>query len=239
MPATRKSSKRSVSSKKLKRMYTKNVAMKLTVPRLSFNNSGKTVSPFVIKQFRYGETVNQQTGVGGAFGGEQVFNLSSIFKPNWLFAGHQPYGRDEVGAQYGAYLIEEVAWKLQWGTPTATAVYAGAMLQTGSQSFTVAGQFLETVIEKPGFIMRRLPSDGTDTIISGKMTMWGLYGITKEQYLNQTASFGALWGASPSVATYLRWAIIHNGGGNGVFANCTVVVDYKVRCFNTNIMAIS
>lgn len=159
--------------------------------------------------------------------GNQVYRLNSIFAPNFSTAADNTNSYtafySKLSAIYFKYIVYAVSVHIEFLQPSTPGVSGVAIVQASSDTADLAGFSLwQNVLSAPN-CMNAVPlmsvgtgaSGSTSHMITRKIWLHNLEGITQAQYAAQESIYGASFGASPSATPWLRVGCIDQLKGGG------------------------
>ena len=91
---------------KPRRKVAKKKAYKRTKVAQLSGKDGSFIAQSAQTRHIYGETINVATFAGVI--NDHIYNLNSVFDPNYTGGGHQPLGRDQMATFYNRYRVDKV-----------------------------------------------------------------------------------------------------------------------------------
>lgn len=167
-----------------------------------------------------------QAGTVGGLAADQVFNLSSLFDPDFTGVGYQPVNFDQFALMYEKYLVLEVEIIAECCSGTTNVFQAGITVNDESTS-----QSDYRVLIGNGQCQWKLlqPQGGTDKArLTMTVDMAKFHGVTKKSYMADD-SYKALMTASPQEAGFVHCWIADNGSSSTTTSNWLVELRYKVQ----------
>lgn len=107
--------------------------------------------------FRYHSNHLLNPGAGVCV--DQVFSANGMYDPDITGTGHQPYGFDQMMANYDHYTVMGSRCIVEWTNTTALPVHAVIALRDSASSLT--GTTTDTLLEQPG-IKHKLSKAGSN-----------------------------------------------------------------------------
>jgi len=151
---------------------------------------GQVIANEVVATLRYTDRI-ALTSVNGA-ATTHVFNLNSIFDPDYTGSGHKPLGYTVYESLYNKYRVLECSWKIE-----ATSLsYSAVMTVTPQNSITGAG-FSYLVAERDQSEMHIVPIQPNHPVkFNGKVKLHQLTGRSLSEYKTDDI-YSANFGFSP------------------------------------------
>ncbi len=178
------------------------------------------------------------SGAAGVCGSEWAFRLNSCYDPDYTYAGHQPYGYDQLAAVYGFYIVNAVDVEVIFHDPTVDGLAVCALAQPSSASMTLPGKTNDIVAEMEFGAVGFLSNTGGQKLRMAKtFDLARVEGITKSQYDAQVGVYGAAVTTNPSLSPWLRIAASDTNGNSGSVVRVTVNLIYHTRFFRRNALA--
>lgn len=133
---------------------------------------------------------------------DYVFNLNSLFDPNFTSTGHQPYGRDTYATLYNRYRVFRTDYIISCSSlaSTTTATYR---VIVGANNTQTAYTSADTAAESPNFRTFHVQGASTSIMIKGSYYLPSLTGVTPKQYASDDR-FQALMSADPAESLCLH-----------------------------------
>lgn len=188
--------------------------------------------------FKYCETFQLTSGIGGVGGVEQVFRLNSLFDPNFTGVGHQPYMWDQMAQIYSTYNVTAVSIVVDWFSMAGPNNCGVMALQASTGAFSTAGKTLDSLKEKPGTLIAypRYAGSGHNTCNLGRIELSDLEGCNPERIQNDDR-FSAGVSANPDNTPYLRLNAADGTGTGEAGLWCTVTIIYHTRLYDRKTLA--
>lgn len=182
----------------------------------------------------YSESLtNMTSGLIGVFGTENVYRLGSIFDPNFAVGGHQPIGRDILAQIYNKYKVYGVTVDLHWSDAGGDGGICGVMINSSSDSTTLAGMSAETAVEKPNVFRGFVNDTGNQQWHFKKYFDLGkIEGLTSSQFKNDIQQYCAGMGTDPTLTPYLRLSVANIAQTSGIKVHCDVKLTYHVKFYD-------
>lgn len=182
---------------------------------------------------KYAETVELTTGTTGLFGTQQVWQLASLFDPNYTGTGHQPYGFDQLAAEYRRYRVNAVKVQLIFTDPGSDGLVAGAGLMASGFSNNLAGQSVDAIKERPNCQTRTVNASGKQYVIMNFYAdLARIEGISKKQYAGDMSSYSAPINQSPSQSPSIVTAVGSDRGASGITVMCRITIKYYAQFYH-------
>lgn len=173
-------------------------------------------------------------------GAEIKFLLNAIFDTNATGGGHQPYGYDQMAALYSKYLVHKTSVNVIAQTVSGSGAMAlGFSVQSSSNTTDLAGEALSDVIEKSMNSVMFLDCTGATRMKKFAFQMHTVEGITKSQYNDDLANYGALVTANPILSPILRIALSDNSGASAITLNTSIILQFEVEFYDRLTLAAS
>lgn len=218
------------SKKRTKKRTSYSTPARFASPRTSVPSSISGVGTVVKAKLIYVEkdvTINPGLGTAGTY----LFNLSSLFDPNFTGVGHQPTGFDQFMAMYEQYLVvgAQITVAYQNAASASTSgLVVGITLNDTSTTSTDCRQYMEngnTVWD----VTTGLPDSHGMTILKQYVSMPQFHGVTLNQYLSDD-NYKGTSSASPVESVWATiWAQDITVAGDPPGCNIIVEIDFDVR----------
>lgn len=156
-------------------------------------------------------------------GGQQIYNLNSLFDPDRTGTGHQPYGFDQMAALYNRYRVLRTGYRIVVSASSPFGLLVLPLNGLLSAAITTAATFA-TAAENPRAKVWQVGPTGNSKIISGNISLNDLNGCLLEEYLADDR-FESQVAASPSEIIVLYIGYINSS------AAATIGVYYTVELF--------
>lgn len=115
-----------------------------------------------VVSLHYTDLINVDAGASGVIG-DYVFSCNGLFDPDSTGGGHQPYGFDQIAAQYGKYVVKSSRIKV-WCWNDAASDPVILMVQVRPTSTTQDGNAPAYQGEQPGIVKTVLSPKGADDL---------------------------------------------------------------------------
>lgn len=194
--------------------------------------ASRIVPDRLITTLHYHEIVSMSDGAGG----DQQWNLNSLFDPNRSGTGHQPLGFDQLATLYQRYRVLKAAWKVQTVPVFGPIIPIVAVVPTNNT--TSLATAIDTACELPysqnklcGGIYTAAGTSPEPQSIRGSCSLDKIYGCTAAE-LKGSDRYQALVSADPSETAILH--CVFNEIAGGVDGAVTFCVDiwYTVEMFD-------
>lgn len=168
-----------------------------------------TADPFTPTRnlsLKYSDIFVNNTNISAALYGNQLdLKLNSIFAP--VAGGHQPYGRDSLALIYQRYCVTGCDVRLKWSTNVVNPVLCTAALTLPGFLESMTGTGFSTIADQPNALTRLCGGVGAPAVVMNfKFDLPRLLGITKSQYIANSADYGSVMTASPAQSFFLSIA---------------------------------
>jgi len=190
--------------------------------------------PRQLVEHTYGQVIRvaNDAVTSNKLGSATVVSLNDIFSPGGAGA-HQPYGRDQMAALYGAYKVHAVIMRVAHqqsvvGTPNASTLIMG--INSPSSGITYTGLDLQTAMEQPSVEWVQ-SSWGFMREFTKRFDIARIVGVSKEEFQADTSVYAALAGASPSKTCSVSFACGSETAGTTSSICLTVELTYVVEWF--------
>jgi len=163
----------------------------------------------------------------------RVFNLSSVFDPDFTGIGHQPLQFDQIHRLYGNYLVNHVDIDITVTDPDTDGCWVGFLCRTAANvNASAFGRSISYIGEHKNATLKALNASGDQkTSFKKRIYLHTLNGIKKSEYnaLRNTI-YGAPVGGSPTRNSFCE---IVNVSGTGP-SSVTIVakLDFNVTFFD-------
>jgi hypothetical protein len=163
--------------------------------------------------------------------------LNSLFDPDFTFAGHQPYGFDQLAAIYNSYLVTAVTVDMTFTDPAIDGLICAAVVQPSLAATTLAGVSPPTAVEWPFTARAFLNNTGEQKVrFLRRFTMEEIEGLSKVQYTAALSQYGALVSANPTNSPWLRVAVASLDAAASGSARFQVLLTYEVEMYQRSIL---
>lgn len=139
-------------------------------------------------------------------GNEYVFNMNSLYDPNFTGSGHQPYWYDQLNNIYKKYRVLGFRVRVTFITPSTTTMWCATHINDSQDSYSFTGIVPEQIGEKEyGKMFANIPTGGAGNVIwdSGYVSIHKLEGMSFNQFLADDG-FAANINANPAAIAQLR-----------------------------------
>ena len=217
MPTRQRSTKKRVTRKRGKRPAR---ARKSRVSR-SFG-SGMPSKMFL--KLKYSELYALAYGGAGIVSNNQ-WNLTSLFKPNYTSAGHQPYLFDQYKLLYNRYRVYGVKWSVSFiSSDTAQQYDCFVLIRPDTVFNTNAETTLESTNCKRTILGIESGGNNVKTL-SGYVSCAQACALSKREY-NASPNTAALISASPSLVPILNTMVSNQNTGAAGSVNIRINLIY-------------
>lgn len=195
-----------------------------------------TTDPFPPVKYcklHYSEAFTFTSGAAGVLGTEQVMNLNSLYDPNALAGGHQPYGHDELNLLYKNYKVYGVKFTLIFSNPSADNMVCAARISPPNGPQSLTGQSGTQVAEQPMSVLKYINNSGRQIVtITQYFPMSTILGVTPLQFKSAyNNSYTAAFGANPSAMPTLRISAGDANGVQGSTVSCQINMTFYTQCY--------
>jgi len=184
---------------------------------------------------RYAETTSLTTGAAGVMGTQQQFLISSLFKPNFTAAGHQPSNYAALVTLYQRYRVDKVRVTLvvnNVGGGSDVAVGYNVE-QDGTIPFTAATLDQATENGRVSTVDIAATGNNRSARVTFDVDCSLVAGIRPITYRTDPA-FSALTTASPTKGIFLTLAAGSYNGTAGEAITVQTILDFQVEMFDRN-----
>jgi hypothetical protein len=184
------------------------------------------------KTLTYSSLFTLTTGAAQTFGSERAFALNSIFDPDVTATGHQPYGRDTLATLYGRYIVTACMVEITFSNPSADGVICGLLFRNNLNGTNILqANIPDAINEQPAGMTKIVNNTGAQTAIFRTMVpLHTAFGLTAQQYLDNTDRNGALFTDNPLNLYYVTVAAAEIGG-TAQTVMCNVKLSMQTRVF--------
>ncbi len=170
---------------------------------------------------------NISEGAAGS-GAYQLFNMNSVYDPDYTGAGSQPVGFDQVCQFYSRFRVHTLKYEVTFanvaGTSTQVGLYASPQ---SSLPAAPASWFVQPTKGTKSALISA--AGGLDRItFRGVLRPWDYFGITKAEYL-QDQDFVCTASGNPTRSAYLVIVIL-GGGVTTHSVRVSVKLWYMTEC---------
>lgn len=198
----------------------------------NFVPASRIVPDRLVTTLHYHEIVSMSDGAGG----DQQWNLNSLFDPNRSGTGHQPLGFDQLATLYQRYRVLKASWKVQCTNVFGPIIPLIAVVPTNNT--TSLATTIDTACELPysqnklmGGQYTAAGSTAQPATIKGSCSLAKIYGCTESE-LKGSDRYQALVSADPSETAILHCVFNEIAGGvDGAVTFC-VDIFYTVEMFD-------
>jgi len=159
----------------------------------------------------YTASLTCAAGASGLFGTEQGFRLNSLYDPDYVNVGHQPYMFDQMALIYTRYRVNATSIDLTFSDPSADGVCCAAQVKPNSATGGVSNlvSYLpDQVRERPNVAVGFLNNTGSQKVhMKRRFTIPQAEGLKPAEFLGALADYSALTTANPSKTPYLQIAV--------------------------------
>jgi hypothetical protein len=166
-----------------------------------------------------------------------VFDLSSVFDPDFTGVGHQPLGHDQIAVFFERYQVISVDYQIVfWNSSEINFQRVGIRAVDTSATDPDPDVLIENGNVQWTLLTPLSGSQATATF-TGSVALNEVHGITKAQYLAND-DYGATFGSNPSERAFMQ--LFADGLGTDTAA-CGVAVKltYHTRCMGSINVALS
>ncbi len=166
----------------------------------------------------------------GIFGTELGYRLNSLYDPDYVSTGHQPYFYDQLAAIYNRYRVSACTIDLTFTDPTADGLVVAAQVKPSSVTggtTNVAAQTVSAVRERPNAVCGFLNNTGGQKLhIRRRFTIAEAEGITPGEFRGDMSNYAAAVTANPTRTPYLQIA----AAGLTSAGSCQVSIKLVFEC---------
>jgi hypothetical protein len=180
---------------------------------------------------KYGDLFTNNTNIAASLFGNQIdLKLNSIFAP--VAGGHQPYGRDSLALIYQRYSVFKVVVDLKFSTNVVNPILFTAALSLPGSLEAMTGNGFSTIADQPNARSELNGGVGSPpTRMHFEFDLARLVGLTREQYIADTADYGSVMTASPAQSFFLSIAAAGPIVGALAFT-CEYEINYHVKLYD-------
>lgn len=185
-----------------------------------------------VKVLRYAQTVTLTTGTAGVVGSTNYFRLNSIYDPWTTMGGNSAYGVSQLATWYSRYLVTRARVKLVATTPGGTAEVSLVWKLDNTDGFvTLVGQSIDRCTEAPMIGTAFVGPSGNDRSlqVTFDVSPHEMLGVTRQQYVNEWATYSALMTANPSVTPAMQIGAASFSGVAGESITVQVIIDFTTE----------
>ncbi len=163
------------------------------------------------------------------FGAENYFQLNGLFDPDGTGGTHQPYGFDQLAAQYRKYMVVRTevlitVFQPYSGSSSTVNGMLGYMIQPAEEVMTMVGKPVSDVFEIPASGVMFIPPIGGFPQLRLSADMASVQGVTRFQYKAEEGLYAGTSTANPSKTPYLRIACANAS------STAVITVGVLIRC---------
>jgi len=161
---------------------------------------------------------------------EQDFRANSVYDPDSTGLGHQPMYFDQLAAIYKQYIVHKCEIEVEFHNPTADGMVVGLAFGPNSHTSLTVSELME----RPNCVLTTVSNSGEQRVVLKVLVdMEDLFGITKQQYLNEVSTYGAAVTANPTTVGTIRMIYTHP---TTLTVQCQALVRlrYLVQFFSRN-----
>lgn len=162
-----------------------------------------------------------------AVANDYMFNLNSIYDPNYSAAGHQPLGYDQWAAFYGRYRVDGCKVTV---TTSYTSGDSAMITLLGNNSVTSVTN-PDTAAESPITATKSYSKGGPPTIIIKNFNLADLNGVTRKVYETDDR-YQAQFAADPTEKIMLHVVTSDIALASSIIIHQTVLLEYSVTMFD-------
>lgn len=157
---------------------------------------------------------------------DKMYNLNSIFDPDYSSTGHQPQGYDQWSSFYNRYRVDTCKVTVSIIEASADGLVATIL---GSNS-TVAINDTSVAAESPLSITKTFTRTGPSVKLVKIFNLADLNGVTRTVY-NSDDRYAAPFGSDPSEKLMLH-TVVTNPALNAIVVNMSIQLEYYVTLFD-------
>lgn len=222
--------KKSYSSYKKKSNYGSKpsfykMGMKSSDNTTTVNRSIGPIAPRYLTKLKYSDAivVTAASNVTAVYN----FNINSLFKPDNVNTGHQPYGFDQlVSLGYSEYRVYRCDWQITIGA-SANDLTCCLLPSVGTVNSTAN---MSDVLELPRAELKTFIIAGSPVVYKGSIYLPKLNGQTSTEFIADDGNFAAVT-ASPTVKNLLN-IFTRDFGGTAITQTIAVILTYHCEFFN-------
>jgi hypothetical protein len=184
-----------------------------------------------ICQLKYSDIFVNNTNATAALYGNQIdLKLNSIFAP--VAGGHQPYGRDSLALIYQRYSVFKVVVDLKFSTNVVNPVLFTAALSLPGFLEAMTGNGFSVIADQPNARTELCGGVGAPAVkMHFEFDLARLLGMSREQYIADTADYGSVMTASPAQSFFLSIAAVGPIVGALAFT-CEYEINYHTKLYD-------
>jgi hypothetical protein len=171
-----------------------------------------------------------------------VFLLTSIWDPYTGVGGVSAYGTSQLATWYSRYLVTNCKVTIAASTIGGTAEVAVCYkVDNPSGYVALTGQSFDRCVMSPMvgvFLVGPSGNDRTNKIVIN-VTPWSALGITRQQYINEYVTYGAVMTANPTSAPTLQIAACSPSNTASEAVTVQVLLEYTVELTQPIELAVS
>jgi len=188
----------------------------------------------------YTDVKTLTAGASGVFGTEIGFRLNSLYDPDYVSVGHQPYFFDTIAAIYNKYLVRACTVDLTFSDPSADGIVVACAVKPNSATggaTNVAGQLPSAVAERPNTVVGFLNNTGVQKLhVRRRFTISEAEGIPQESFKGAVDQYAALVTTNPALTPYLQCASAALDGSSTPTCRVLVKLEFEVEFWERTIV---
>lgn len=181
----------------------------------------------------YAQTFSLSTPSGTSLAATSAYRMTGVYDPDQSGTGHQPFQYDQVQDLYGFYIVKACRYKITFNAAAVPGLWVGVNLFNSSNGNGSAyAKTTDVIIERNGTKLRPLPSTGGQVVVmSGVCHPWRLFGITREQWLQNTISYGSATNTTPLAQVFLEVIVVDPEGRTAQNVYVTAELEYDIEFY--------
>lgn len=229
MPKTALRSKMNTSSKSKKGRRPVGNAQTVSRADMSLNILPRKL----VRTVRFSSTQAISTAaVTGLCAAPSVFRLTSIWDPYAGVGGSSAYGTSQLATWYSFYQVLNTKVTLMGSTIGGTAEVAVVYkVDTPNGYVALTGQSFDRCTMTPMCGVFLVGPSGNDRTTKNtiNVTPWAALGVTRQQYVDENLTYGAIMTANPSTGPTLQIAACSPSAVGGEAVTVQVTLDFTVE----------
>lgn len=203
--------------------------------RGSQNNNIKP-EPFprvLLTRAKFCQNLGYITAGAGGTATAVSYRLNSVYDPAFALGGGSVAGWTVLNSAYSNYWVMGCKIIVSFSDPEADGVRVGCTLRLDGAN-AASGKSLEALGATPNTYISAINNTGNQAkTFNLYVKPWSLIGISKHEYLANSASYSSAMNNNPAVPCYMDiFCVKNDGSGVAVKVNCVVKVVYYTKFYN-------